>query len=33
MDIHSEGVVPLGSIPDVVGLAGSRPDVARKRCL
>ena len=26
VDIHSEGVVPLGSIPDVVGLVGRRPD-------
>ena len=26
VDIHSEGVVPLGSIPDVVGLTSQRPD-------
>ena len=32
-DIHSEGVVPLGSIPDVVGLAGCRPEAAEGRIL
>ena len=26
VDIHSEGVVPLGSIPDVIGLTGRRSD-------
>ena len=26
VDIQSEGVVPLGSVPDVVGLVGRRPD-------
>ena len=33
MDIHSEGVVPLGSIPDVVGLLGRRPDATGRRIL
>ena len=28
VDINSEGVVPLGSVPDVVGLFGRRPDAA-----
>ena len=28
VDIHSEGVVPLGSIPDVIGITGRRPDAA-----
>ena len=27
-----EGVVPLGSIPDVIGLTGRRPDAAESRC-
>ena len=33
VDIHSEGVVPLGSIPDVIGLAGRRSDAAECRIL
>ena len=33
VDIHSEGVVPLGSVPDVVGLVGRRPGVAASRIL
>ena len=33
VDIHSEGVVPLGSIPDVVDLVGRRPDAAESRIL
>ena len=33
VDIHSEGVVPLGSVPDVVGLVGRRPDAAESRIL
>ena len=33
VDIHSEGVVPLGSIPDVIGLTGRRPDAAESRIL
>ena len=33
VDIQSEGVVPLGSIPDVVGLVGRRPDVTGSRIL
>ena len=33
MDIHSEGVVPLGSIPDVIGLTGRRSDAAECRIL
>ena len=28
VDIHSEGVMPLGSIPDVIGLTGRRSDAA-----
>ena len=28
VDIHSEGIVPLRSIPDVIGLAGRRSDAA-----
>ena len=31
VDIHSEGVVPLGSIPDVIGLTGLWPDAAESR--
>ena len=31
--IHSEGVVPLGSIPDVVGLVGHPPDATGSRIL
>ena len=31
VDIHSEGVVLLGSIPDVVGLVGRRPDATGSR--
>ena len=31
VDIHSEGVVPLGSNPDVIGLTGRRPDAAESR--
>ena len=33
VDIHSEGVVPLGSVPDVVGLVGRRPDATGSRIL
>ena len=33
VDIHSEGVVPLRSIPDVIGLAGRRSDTAECRIL
>ena len=33
VDIHSEGVVPLGSIPDVIGLTGRRLDAAECRIL
>ena len=33
VDIHSEGVVPLGSVPDVVGLVGHQPDAAESRIL
>ena len=33
VDIQSEGVVPLGSIPDVVGLVGHRPDATGSRIL
>ena len=33
VDIHSEGVVPLRSIPDVIGLAGRRSDAAECRIL
>ena len=33
VDIHSEGVVPLRSIPDVVGLVGRRPDATGSRIL
>ena len=33
VDINSEGVVPLGSVPDVVGLFGRRPDAAESRIL
>ena len=33
VDIQSEGVVPLGSIPDAVGLVGRRPDAAGSRIL
>ena len=39
VDIHSEGVLNLGSIPDVIGLTGRRPGAAEirvlkgKRCL
>ena len=33
VDIHSKGVVPLESIPDVVGLVGRRPDAAESRIL
>ena len=33
MDIHSEGVVPLGSIPDVVSLTSRWPDAAESRIL
>ena len=33
VDIHSEGVVPLRSIPDVIGLTGRRPDAAESRIL
>ena len=33
MDIHSDGVVPLRSIPDVIGLAGRRSDAAECRIL
>ena len=31
VDIHSEGVVPLGSIPDAIGLTGRRLDAAECR--
>ena len=33
VDIHSEGVVPLEYILDVVGLTGRRPDAAESRIL
>ena len=33
VDIHSEGVVPLGSIPDVIGLTGRRSGAAECRIL
>ena len=33
MDIHSEGVVPLRSIPDVICLTGRRSDTAECRIL
>ena len=33
VDIQSEGVVPLRSIPDVIGLAGRRSDAAECRIL
>ena len=33
VDIHSEGVVPLGSIQDVVGMVGRRPDAAESHIL
>ena len=33
VDIHSEGVVPLGSIPDVIGLTVRRPDAEESRIL
>ena len=33
VDMHSEGVFPLGSIPDVVGLVGRRPDATGSRIL
>ena len=33
VDIHSEGVVILGYIPDVIGLTGRRPDAAESRVL
>ena len=33
VDIHSEGVVPLRSIPDVIGLASRRSDAAECRIL
>ena len=33
MDIQSEGVVPLGSILDGVGLVGRRPDAAGSRIM
>ena len=33
MDIQSEGVVPLGSVPDVVGLVGRRLDATGSRIL
>ena len=33
VDIHSEGVVPLGSIPNVIGLTGRRSDAAECRIL
>ena len=29
VDINSEGVVPLGSVPDVVRLFGRRPEAAK----
>ena len=31
--IHLAGVVALGSIPDVIGLTGRRPDAAESRIL
>ena len=33
VDIHSAGVVTLGSIPEVIGLTGRRPDAAESRVL
>ena len=33
VDIHSEGVVNLGSIPDVIGLTGRQPGAAESRVL
>ena len=33
VDIYSVGVVPLGSVPDVVGLFGRRPNAAASRIL
>ena len=33
VDIHSDGVVPLRSIPDVIELAGRRSDTAECRIL
>ena len=33
VDIHSDGVVNLGSIPDVIGLTGRRPGAAESRVL
>ena len=33
VDIHSDGVVPLRSIPDVIGLAGRQSDAAECRIL
>ena len=33
VDIHSEGVMPLGSIPDVIGLTGRRSDAAECRIM
>ena len=33
VDIHSEGVVPLRPIPDIIGLAGRRSDAAKCRIL
>ena len=33
VDIHSEGVLNLGSIPDVIGLTGRRPGAAEIRVL
>ena len=33
VDINSDGVVPLGSVPDVVGLFSRRPDTAASRIL
>ena len=33
VDIHSEGVVPLWSIPDVIGLTGCWSDAAEFRIL
>ena len=33
VDINSESVVPLGSVPDVVGLFGRRPNAAECRIL
>ena len=32
VDIYSEGVVPLGSVPDVVGLGCRKPYSAREGC-